>query len=289
MARIRSIKPDFFTSEDVASLPLRPRLTWIGLWTHSDDHGRAKDDARLIKAAVWPLDDDVTVDDVGEDLDVLAAQGRILRYAVAGKRYLAVRNWHLHQAINKPTASQHPAPAEPTSQAEPGQRGYCPQCAGGAAHHGQAEPADQGSRDGAQSGDRDGSRSTTGVIPGGRGRGKEGERRGNARDAQDPSGSRDGTPMPDPEPPLKCAKHATTHRPPPCGSCGDARREHDAWQRRRRAKPTPTPATPTCPVHPDQPTGSKPCRRCAPQVRAASDGDIASLRETVESVRKSLQ
>lgn len=41
MAKIRSIKPDFFTSEDVSALPLRARLTWIGLWTHCDDHGRA--------------------------------------------------------------------------------------------------------------------------------------------------------------------------------------------------------------------------------------------------------
>jgi hypothetical protein len=42
MPRIRSIKPDFFKSEDVAALPLRARLLWIGLWTQCDDHGRTR-------------------------------------------------------------------------------------------------------------------------------------------------------------------------------------------------------------------------------------------------------
>lgn len=49
MARIRTIKPSFFRSEDVAALPLRARLLWIGLWTQCDDQGRTKDNKQLIK------------------------------------------------------------------------------------------------------------------------------------------------------------------------------------------------------------------------------------------------
>lgn len=81
MPRIRSIKPSFFLSEDVAALPLRARLLWIGLWTHCDDAGRAKDNARLIKGAVWPLDN-VTLADIEDDLATLADHGRIVRYEV---------------------------------------------------------------------------------------------------------------------------------------------------------------------------------------------------------------
>lgn len=109
MARIRSIKPGFFASEDVSALPLRARLTWIGLWTHCDDQGRAKDHAKLIKAAVWPLDA-VTLGEIEEDLATLAAHQRIVRYQVDGKRYLEVVNWHDHQRPNKPTLSRLPAP-----------------------------------------------------------------------------------------------------------------------------------------------------------------------------------
>jgi hypothetical protein len=108
--RIRSIKPSFFASEDVAELPYRARLTWVGLWTHCDDKGRCKDNTKLIKAALWALDD-VSLRDVEEDLAVLAEYGRITRYEVDGKRYLQVTNWN-HQRIDKPTPSVIPSPAE---------------------------------------------------------------------------------------------------------------------------------------------------------------------------------
>jgi hypothetical protein len=111
MPRIRTIKPSFFRSEDVSALPLRARLTWIGLWTQCDDSGRAKDNARLIKADIWPLDG-VTLRDIEEDLETLAAHGRIVRYEVDGRRYLEIVNWGDHQAIQKPTPSKLPSLSE---------------------------------------------------------------------------------------------------------------------------------------------------------------------------------
>lgn len=110
MPRIRSIKPSFFQSDDVSALPLRARLTWIGLWTHCDDAGRTKDHARLIKAAIWPLDE-VSLADIEEDLSILYSQGRIVRYEVNGQRYLEITNWSEHQAINRATPSRIPPPS----------------------------------------------------------------------------------------------------------------------------------------------------------------------------------
>lgn len=107
MARIRTIKPSFFTSDDVSALPLRARLTWIGLWTHCDDAGRTKDHARLIKAAIWPLDP-VSLADIEEDLSILNSQGRIVRYEVNGEKYLEITNWGEHQRIDRPTPSKIP-------------------------------------------------------------------------------------------------------------------------------------------------------------------------------------
>lgn len=40
MARIRTIKPDFFTSEDIVSLTAFARLLYIGLWCEADREGR---------------------------------------------------------------------------------------------------------------------------------------------------------------------------------------------------------------------------------------------------------
>lgn len=110
MARIRTIKPSFFTSEAVVALPLRVRLTWIGLWTHCDDKGRCRDNARLVKAAVWPLEDEILVRDIEDDLSVLAVRGRILRYRVGGQGYLQITGWKDHQKINRPAGSELPAP-----------------------------------------------------------------------------------------------------------------------------------------------------------------------------------
>lgn len=113
MARIRTIKPSFFTDQVLAGLPLTTRLTYIGLWTHVDDAGRAVDDARLVKAALWPLDDGQTVKKVDQDLARLAGVGRIERYEVDGRRYLAVLRWD-HQRINRPQPSSLPPPPSRT-------------------------------------------------------------------------------------------------------------------------------------------------------------------------------
>lgn len=109
MARIRTIKPEFFTSETIVSLPLRARLTFAGLWTYCDDLGRGRDNARLIRAAVWALDD-VSPDDVESDLVLLADSGLIERYVVAGRAFIQVCSWSEHQKISHPTRSKIPAP-----------------------------------------------------------------------------------------------------------------------------------------------------------------------------------
>ncbi|MGW3594965.1 hypothetical protein [Streptomyces sp. NPDC005167] len=109
MARIRTIKPEFFTSLTIADLTPEQRLTFIGLWTQADDEGRCVDDARLIKAAIWPLDDR-TASDVESDLKALSESSLILRYVLNRKHYLAVRGWAEHQKINRPTPSKVPPP-----------------------------------------------------------------------------------------------------------------------------------------------------------------------------------
>ncbi|GAA2566161.1 hypothetical protein GCM10010435_44160 [Winogradskya consettensis] len=117
MARIRSIKPEFFTSLTIASLPLHAQMTFIGLWTHVDDEGRCVDDARLIKAAIWPLAERLA-SDVEEDLKALTESSLITRYKVGERSFLAVTNWHEHQRINRPTASKVPAPPSRAEQAK---------------------------------------------------------------------------------------------------------------------------------------------------------------------------
>src|SRR5262249_21781191 len=106
--RIRSIKPEFWSSLTVARLSVNARLTFIGLWNYVDDCGRAKDDVRLVKAAVWPLDDSATSKRIEGWLSEIAGQSLIVRYEVEGKRYREITNWKEHQKVDHPKPSMFP-------------------------------------------------------------------------------------------------------------------------------------------------------------------------------------
>ena len=112
MARIRSVKPEICESETIARLSAEVERTFVRLWTHLDDHGRAKDNPHLIVAALFPLLAEVTVEVVDQHLDVLAGEGLIVRYVVDGTRYLACPSWAEHQHPQKPRPSKIPPPSD---------------------------------------------------------------------------------------------------------------------------------------------------------------------------------
>ena len=106
MARIRSIKPEFWSSEQVMECSTNARLLFIGLWNFCDDAGRHPCAPKQIKALVFP-GDDLTSDDVMRMLNELASNGLIELYDVGGKGFLQVTGWH-HQKIDKPQAPRFP-------------------------------------------------------------------------------------------------------------------------------------------------------------------------------------
>ena len=114
MARIRSIKPYFWSSEQVMSCSRDARLLFIGIWNFADDRGRYVASARTIKAQVLPGDDDATAPKVQRWLDELSANGLLRFYDVDGKKYLIVTGWH-HQKIDKPQEPKYPAPLDDNS------------------------------------------------------------------------------------------------------------------------------------------------------------------------------
>lgn len=107
MARIRTIKPDFFRSKTIDRLTYEQRLTFIGLWTHVDDEGRCEYDPDLIKADIWPRGR--SVEAVEDDLKALTACSLITHYSVNECSYVQVNGWREHQRINRPTPSRLPA------------------------------------------------------------------------------------------------------------------------------------------------------------------------------------
>lgn len=107
MARARNIKPGFFTNDLLAEASPLARILFAGLWCFADREGRMFDRPKKIKAEVLPYDDC----NADELLESLAKLGFILRYEVAGTRYIQVVNFDKHQNPHvKEQASEIPAP-----------------------------------------------------------------------------------------------------------------------------------------------------------------------------------
>lgn len=130
MPRIRSIKPDFWTSEKIATrLPgstgRLARLLFIALWNLAEDHGVARGSPAFLRSAAFPYDEDVTAGDVSACLDLLEQGAFIRRYQANGSSYVFILGFAEHQKIDRPSKTTFPAPpsepSEPTPQvlAEP--------------------------------------------------------------------------------------------------------------------------------------------------------------------------
>ncbi len=101
MARIRTIKPEFYTDEDLAERSIWARFIFPALWQHCDCEGRMEDRPKYLKTQLLPYDDQ----DLNALLDELAEHGFIVRYQVDGKRYIFVPNFTEHQRLSGKEAS----------------------------------------------------------------------------------------------------------------------------------------------------------------------------------------
>lgn len=113
--RIRSIRPEFWSSEDIASLSWEHRLIYIGLWSYVDDNGVGRDNAKLIAADLFPLEDVPPVMSIHGALSEYSKRGMITRYTVDGKPYLHVSEFLTHQKINRPSDGRYPLPTSPNA------------------------------------------------------------------------------------------------------------------------------------------------------------------------------
>ncbi len=93
MARIRTIKPEFFLDEELAALSAYHRLVFIGLWTQADKAGKLEDRPQRLKALLLPYENK----DMESILTDLARENFITRYENSGGRYIKIKNFLKHQ------------------------------------------------------------------------------------------------------------------------------------------------------------------------------------------------
>jgi hypothetical protein len=105
MARIRTVKPDFWTDDAITECSLSARLLFIGTWNFADDYGNLDRSAKQIKSRVFPIDNV----DCEPLIQELIAHGLLTEYSVSDKKYLHIKGFANHQVINRPSKPSCPA------------------------------------------------------------------------------------------------------------------------------------------------------------------------------------
>lgn len=113
MARIRTVKPEFWEDEVVGLLPRDARLLFIATFNLADDEGLLRWTPAYIKASAFMYDDDVTLPEVAKLMQGLADAGLVFPYiaGVAHQQMACVVNFRKHQKINRPQKSKLPPPS----------------------------------------------------------------------------------------------------------------------------------------------------------------------------------
>lgn len=116
MARIRTVKPEFFRHEALyqaekeTGLPLR--VAFAGLWTAADREGRFRWRPGALKLDCLPYDPV----DFSEVLEALLTRGFLVRYENAGQDLGCIPSWNRHQVINnRESVSMLPSHEDPAS------------------------------------------------------------------------------------------------------------------------------------------------------------------------------
>jgi hypothetical protein len=105
MARIRTIKPEFWTNELLSALPESTHMLAGALLNYADDYGYFNANPALVKATCFPIREPLV--SIPESLMKLSQIGYIeLRTAEDGRVYGRIVNFDEHQKVGHPTASK---------------------------------------------------------------------------------------------------------------------------------------------------------------------------------------
>lgn len=122
MARIRTIKPEFFTSPDTASVSHTARLLYVAMWCLADDYGRGEMNMLQLRAFAFPEEDqwlDSELQRQSKEFQSLCKEVvngfGIDVYKHRGRTFYSIPSWDEHQKTQRRAKSKHPAPDDPDS------------------------------------------------------------------------------------------------------------------------------------------------------------------------------
>jgi len=95
VARIRTIKPEFWTDERIGEVSVSARLLLIGSLNFADDEGGLERSSKQLKAQIFPYD---SIDCEPLVLELLRV-GLFIEYEVADRKYLHIKGFSKHQKV----------------------------------------------------------------------------------------------------------------------------------------------------------------------------------------------
>lgn len=131
MARIRTIKPEFFRHEalqdlEIANPGMYPMMVFEGLWGHCDSKGRFEWKPRMLKLDILPF----LPFDMAETMAILEKAGMLRRYTVDGKEYGLIDTFEKHQRLSGKELTEgekFPAPTNESTGKQQGSVGEIPE------------------------------------------------------------------------------------------------------------------------------------------------------------------
>ena len=104
MARIRTVKPEYWTDERIGECSVSARLLFIATWNFADDHGGLNRSSKQLKAQAFPYDNIDCEPLIQELLNI----GLLVEYEVEGKKYLHIKGFRTHQKVENPAKPRVP-------------------------------------------------------------------------------------------------------------------------------------------------------------------------------------
>jgi hypothetical protein len=119
MARIRSIKPEFWRSPSTAQASPRARLLYIAMWNWADDYGVGEWTPRELLGFAFPNDLDIGSAEFQSLCTEVATCFDTVFYMVGKRRFYCIPAWDDHQKNERRAQGKYPRHYDPNSAPDP--------------------------------------------------------------------------------------------------------------------------------------------------------------------------
>ncbi len=113
--RIRTMKPEFFTSPSTAKASFKARILFAAMWCWADDYGVGETNLNGLLGFAFPEDDQITREEIQSLCKEIATAYEVVFYEVRGRRFFAIPSWDEHQKTQRRASRRNPTPDDPDS------------------------------------------------------------------------------------------------------------------------------------------------------------------------------